>query len=580
MFRLIGYVAAEAPWLLLLVLGFSIVSAVFTVGVLVLFFKALGAEPEAVTWVQYVAYVVLTVTTRSLARTLLARLTRQMVRQMRVRLSGIVMGTPLADIERIGSSKLINALTEDIGRIATALPDLVTVFANLAFIALCLAYLGMASPGRLMVIVVAILVGVAGFSILRRRYIRKQVVTRRLWGRLSQTFQTAIGGIKEIKLDLGRRRRVMATIEREAAELQDAASSQANYMLGMLMLTNVLLYVALGLSIFDIRGGILDEHLMAAYGISILYMSGPFRILADVLPNMAAANVAMQQLDALNLQLEQGRRSWEDASVAALAQPVRSLAAKRIEHRYPNSGTGDSFMLGPVDLELQAGQTLFIVGGNGTGKTTLAKILTGLYLHTGGVLRVNGRDLDVAQVGAYRQRVAATFGDFELFDELVSGDEPLNEARAQHILGRLGMADRVRIEQGRIVMPGGLSTGERKRMALLGALLADRDVYLFDELAADQDPVFREFFYRELLPELSGRDKLVIVISHDDRYFSLADVLLVLERGEPPRLGRPPSRAGVGALAQPESVPVPAAVPRSLHRRAVERAPQPQEGPP
>lgn len=553
MLRLIRYVFGESPLLLAIVLVFSIISAVFTVGVLVLFFKALGAERGAVTWVQYVAYVVLTVATRSVARAMLARLTRRMVRQMRVRLTGIVMATPLRDIERIGTSKLISALTEDVGRIATALPDLVTVFANVAFITLCLAYLGLASPERLVVIVVAILLGLVGFAILRRRYVIEQVVTRRLWGRLAQTFQTAIGGIKDIKLDGDRRVQVMAAVEREASELQDAASRQAGYMLSMLMLTNILLYVALGLSIFDFGGGILDERLMAAYGISILYMSGPFRALAEVLPNMAAADVAMRQLDELNLQLERGRRAWEEETPQGPGEPVRTLSAHHIEHQYPADGDSDNFKLGPVDLELSAGQVLFIVGGNGTGKTTLAKILIGLYLPTRGTLRINGQDLQASQVTAYRQRVAATFADFELFSELVSGDEPLNEARARHILARLGMEGRVRIEHGRIVTPGGLSTGERKRMALLAALLADRDVYLFDEWAADQDPVFRELFYRELLPELRARGKLVLVISHDDRYFPLADRILVLERGEPPRV----TGAGMPAddPAPPHGVP-------------------------
>lgn len=553
MLRLIRYVFGESPLLLVVVLIFSIISAVFTVGVLLLFFKALGAERGAVTWVQYVAYAVLTVATRSVARELLARLTRRMVRQMRVRLTGIVMATPLRDIERIGASKLISALTEDVGRIATALPDLVTVFANVAFIALCLAYLGLVSPERLVVIVVAILLGLLGFAILRRRYVVEQVVTRRLWGRLAQTFQTAIGGIKEIKLDGDRRVQVMAAVEREASELQDAASRQARYMLSMLMLTSVLLYVALGLSIFDFRGGILDERLMAAYGISILYMSGPFRALAEVLPNIAAADVAMRQLDELNLQLERGRRAWEEEAPQGPGELVRTLSAHRIEHQYPADGDSDNFMLGPVDLELSAGQVLFIVGGNGTGKTTLAKILIGLYLPTRGTLRINGQDLQASQVTAYRQRVAATFADFELFSELVSGDEPLNEARARHILARLGMEGRLRIEHGRIVTPGGLSTGERKRVALLAALLADRDVYLFDEWAADQDPVFRELFYRELLPELRACGKLVLVISHDDRYFPLADKILVLERGEPPRVTG--AEVPAGDSTPPQNVP-------------------------
>ena len=64
-----------------------------------------------------------------------------------------------------------------------------------------------------------------------------------------------------------------------------------------------------------------------------------------------------------------------------------------------------------------------------------------------------------------------------------------------------------------------LSQGQRKRLALLTAYLEDRPIYIFDEWASDQDPVFKEVFYKQLLPELKSRGKTVIAVSHDDRYF-------------------------------------------------------------
>ncbi|MGB8129136.1 MAG: hypothetical protein WCG81_05045 [Candidatus Angelobacter sp.] len=76
-----------------------------------------------------------------------------------------------------------------------------------------------------------------------------------------------------------------------------------------------------------------------------------------------------------------------------------------------------------------------------------------------------------------------------------------------------------------------LSQGQRKRLALLTAYLEDRPVYVFDEWSADQEPVFREVFYRHLLPALRDRSKTVVVISHDDRYFDVADRVIQLEYG-------------------------------------------------
>jgi putative ATP-binding cassette transporter len=77
-----------------------------------------------------------------------------------------------------------------------------------------------------------------------------------------------------------------------------------------------------------------------------------------------------------------------------------------------------------------------------------------------------------------------------------------------------------------------LSQGQRKRLALLTAFLEDRPFYIFDEWAADQDPFFREVFYLQLLPELKAKGKTVLVISHDDRYYSLGDRIIKLDYGK------------------------------------------------
>jgi putative ATP-binding cassette transporter len=76
-----------------------------------------------------------------------------------------------------------------------------------------------------------------------------------------------------------------------------------------------------------------------------------------------------------------------------------------------------------------------------------------------------------------------------------------------------------------------VSQGQRKRLELLTAYLEERASYLFDEWAADQDPVFKEIFYLQLLPELKARGKTVIVISHDDRYYHVADRIIKLDYG-------------------------------------------------
>lgn len=76
-----------------------------------------------------------------------------------------------------------------------------------------------------------------------------------------------------------------------------------------------------------------------------------------------------------------------------------------------------------------------------------------------------------------------------------------------------------------------MSTGQKKRLAYIASVLEDKQIYVFDEWAADQDPEFRKYFYEVLLQDLKQKGKTIIAVSHDDRYFSAADKVIKLEYG-------------------------------------------------
>ncbi len=173
---------------------------------------------------------------------------------------------------------------------------------------------------------------------------------------------------------------------------------------------------------------------------------------------------------------------------------------------------------------------MFIAGGNGSGKTTLAKLLTGLYVPDSGQILWNGHPVTDQNREAYRQSFAAVFSDFYLFPSLLGIADADVDARADRYLEMLHLRHKVQVKDGRLSTLD-LSQGQRKRLALLTAYLEDRPIYLFDEWAADQDPFFKEVFYRQLLPELKKRNKTAVVISHDDRYYDAADRIIKLDSG-------------------------------------------------
>jgi putative ATP-binding cassette transporter len=188
------------------------------------------------------------------------------------------------------------------------------------------------------------------------------------------------------------------------------------------------------------------------------------------------------------------------------------------------------FLLGPISFSWQPGELIFIIGGNGSGKSTLAKLITGLYPPLSGAIYLNGKRITQDNVEWYRQHFSAIFYDFYLFDSFLGFDRPNLDQEVENYLMQLQLAHKVTIKNG-VLSTTELSQGQRKRLALLTAYLEDRPIYVFDEWAADQEPRFRELFYKQILLQLKERGKIVIVISHDDRYFHLADHIIKLDYG-------------------------------------------------
>jgi putative ATP-binding cassette transporter len=198
-------------------------------------------------------------------------------------------------------------------------------------------------------------------------------------------------------------------------------------------------------------------------------------------------------------------------------------------YAFPAPPSATPFALGPIDLTIEAGKLVFIVGENGSGKTTLVKLLLGLYEPQAGVIVVDGEPVTAANRDDYRQLFTTVFSDYYLFDELLPGADRPEDAGPP--LERLDLAHKVAVRDGRFSSTD-LSTGQKKRLALVHAWLEKRPVLVTDEWAADQDPEFRRVFYTELLPELQRAGRTLIVISHDDRYFHVADRLVQIADGK------------------------------------------------
>jgi putative ATP-binding cassette transporter len=264
-----------------------------------------------------------------------------------------------------------------------------------------------------------------------------------------------------------------------------------------------------------------------------LFCIGPVTAITAVSHLYARAAVGLDHVYRLEDRLERAEPpTWP--SGASRFVGFQRIDFESIRFSYLDPQGQALFTSGPWDFTLHRGETVFLTGGNGSGKSTMMKVVCGLYTPSEGRVLVDGDPVTEASRQAYREMFSAIFPDFHLFDRL-HGLGGVDAAAVTKQIERMELADKVSFGDGRFSTLD-LSTGQRKRLAMVVSLLEDRDIYLFDEWAADQDAHFREVFYTEILAELKRRGKTVLAVTHDERYWSCCDRRLVLDLGavQPP----------------------------------------------
>ena len=265
--------------------------------------------------------------------------------------------------------------------------------------------------------------------------------------------------------------------------------------------------------------------------LATLYLMGPLAGVMTSFSLFSRAEVALRKVESLGVSLTEF--STEECPVGQVENErmFERLELKDVIHAYHHEKEDSNFVLGPIHLSFVPGELVFLVGGNGSGKSTLAKIITGLYLPEGGEIRLDGKLITHKNRDDYRQLFSAVFADFYLFENLLGLEKGNLDSKAAEYLKQLHLNHKVKVNNG-VLSTTSVSQGQRKRLALLTAYLEDRPFYLFDEWASDQDPHFKNVFYTQLLPDLKARGKTALVITHDDKYFHLADRIIKLDYGK------------------------------------------------
>jgi putative pyoverdin transport system ATP-binding/permease protein len=466
------------------------------------------------------------------AQFLLSALSQSAIYNFRLKLSQSILSAPLSRLEQLGTGSLLATLTGDVATLSNTIVIVPFLCIDLAIVLGCLIYLAIVSGIVFAISVVLMVVGILTIQLVVVRANQMFRQARQEEDKLLNYFRAITDGIKELKLNQWRRE---AFINEELKPVVGKLERENVRALKLFAIAN-----GLGQTIFFLTVGIIlfilpqilqiPARVLASFVLTITYLMLPFGNIIERLPMLLRANVSIKKIQDMGLQLtEKIEENTFDRSLAFAKTPHIKL--NDIEYTYGGEDSDRQFKLDRIDLTIAPGEIVFIVGGNGSGKSTLAKILTGLYVPDRGSICLNDRPIDDPNREWYRQHFAAVFSDFYLFDRLLGINPEGIDDRAQIYLERLQLQHKVSIQNGRLSTIN-LSQGQRKRLALLLAYLDERPIYVFDEWAADQDPVFREVFYHQLLPQLQAQGRSIVVISHDDRYFQIADRLIKLDYGK------------------------------------------------
>ncbi len=431
--------------------------------------------------------------------------------------------------EKIESGKIHTVLNADVGAIFLFSQIGPHIFTHLVTGILVFTYLFMLSVYSTLILIGSIVFIFVIYSFFGNPLIRAWNVSRARREEFTSLVVGLIGGFKELVLHQLQRNEYKNDMEQKSAELNKAQLKAAYIDINKTLISEIAFTVAMGISCLIVPFILnFDKGLIGTYIIAALFLWGPFNNVLGGMPTIINAKVAWKRIQDFLRNVQTAEDLHPEINQKIALPTANTLHVKDIYYSYQNSDAKEdiSYGIGPINFEVSKGDIVFIIGGNGSGKTTFLKVLVGLYTPDSGEILINGQKIEPRMLGEY---FSVIYSDFYLFKKIY-GINPDRLNQVYQWLDMFGLKNKVQIKDGAYTTID-LSKGQRKRLAILKSYLEDRPIYFFDECAADLDPEFKDFFYNELLKKMRDEGKLLIVITHDDKYFDIADVVYKMELG-------------------------------------------------
>ncbi|WP_340199331.1 cyclic peptide export ABC transporter [Ascidiimonas sp. W6] len=453
-----------------------------------------------------------------------------LVYDLRIKLTEKIFGTSYQNFESIDKGRVYATLDQDVSVIGNAAGTFTGLVISSIAIAGTFVYLATLEVWTTVVLFVVIMILTLIYYYVSKKtdiYYEEARDERGLFMRL---LDGMIHGFKEIDLHKKSKEKYKTDIETSARRLRDKIILADINFLNAQLFGESMLLLLLGIIVYGLPlfyGG-MNFYLTASFVIVLLYILSPLQSLLNSGPELMRFKVAWKRITAFIADIPVDEADKE--LIHSYTNDIYSFEAKGITFSYPKvDDTQEIFGIGPIDLEAHGGEIIFIIGANGSGKSTLAKLLIGLYAPEEGAIFINKDRQKAETLG---EHFSVVFNPPYLFKKLYNIDEKqYDQDKITELIEILGLEGKVTIRNNEYSTTE-LSSGQRKRLGLLQCYLEDAPLFLFDEWAADQDPHYRNFFYKQLLPEMKRKGKIVIAITHDDNYFHVADRVFEMKNGK------------------------------------------------
>ena len=438
----------------------------------------------------------------------------------------MVFSTKLIKFEKIGATRILNSVGKDAQTLSGTIPLLIGSVTSISIVIFLIIYTAFISITAFIILTVVTLII---FLITSKALMKSHNSIMEAWKQevgFFAIYNDFLFGFQEIKLNKDRAKSIaedfIALSKKTAKNKADALVEITNFF----SFLQTMLYILIGIMIFIVP--ILSTHFskdILEIATTTLFLVGSLSATIQTIPSLSQGNVAAKQVLDIEEILKRGLNN--EVKQYQFDKDVKSIELRDAVFKYDNK---EKFQLGPINFKFSKGKIYFVRGSNGSGKTTLLRLLVGLYSPEKGGVYVNGQLLKNNLKTSYQNLFAVVFNDSHLFSKLYGiSDESLEQL--SDLISMMELNHKVEVKN-KIFNTLDLSTGQRKRIALMVALMEDRNFIVLDEWAADQDPVFRKKFYKKILPSLKKQGKTVIALTHDDAYYDTADEIIKLENGK------------------------------------------------